>query len=146
MGVKIYRVKLHKVSELYNIKDYDTYYYRDGVNSDFEYVCDVLVIKDFNKICEVSTDYPLITMNQLYSRLKLNYRSNYKSNKPISKYVISDEDFVENNMVSIDEVIDYFSNIETKWLEIYNNELRKSLPSEQEYTLKFIKKMMGNLK
>ena len=43
-------------------------------------------------------------------------------------------------------VMEYCSDGNSEWLEIYDKELRKSFPCEQEATLRMVKKLKGTYK
>jgi hypothetical protein len=146
MGLKVYNVRLYKANEEITGTYDDYFWYVDGTSFEYNYVCNIFVVIELGKIYELTTNYHLMTQTDLSNYMYNNNKVKHKLNKPMGKYVISRNDLVEANLVSVDDIIKYFSNTESKWLKIYIEELRKSLPSEQASVLKFVKKMIGSMK
>lgn len=130
--MKVYKVPLYKV-----VREDKKCYWILYV----EYVCDIIIMRKFNKFYEISTECPLNVApcccrtsdgNIVIHKQKWRY-----PNKTIGNYFIPFTACVDANMVTVAEVVDYFAANE-QWLSIYQSYIKASLPLEQQKIKKYL--------
>lgn len=138
MSVRVYKVPLYCIKNRV---------FNNSCPSFIEYVCDIIVMKKGRKVVEVSTEYPINTIAVCFITPEGNLFVSepwwYRRGETLCKYFVSERSFTDANMVSLNDLTIYFSDIDSKWLTIYKNELKPSVPIEQKNIKSYIKSIRG---
>lgn len=138
MSIRVYKVPLYCIKER-------IFYNR--CPAFIEYVCDIIVMKKGRKVIEVSTKYPINTVEVCFKTndgtLFISEPRWYRRGETLCNYFVSERSFTDANMVSLNDLTLYFSDIDSKWINIYKNKLKASVPLEQKNIKCYIKSTRG---